>query len=616
MTKRETWIKPRVEMSTESSGCLRLENPTPLADYRPNLGIWLQDGAEKSPGKPFLLQRDKGGEWKGLTYSQARLQVNRLSNGLVERGLGADSPIAVLSENCIDMAILQLAAMQVGIPVAPISYAYSVRSSTGTHIQHILDVTRAGMLVVSNADVHISKVSNLELGNLPVFAFSNSDSHDRIQGLSELFSTDETLSASSRARFDAVTPDTLAKIQFTSGSTDMPKGVEVTHGMQISNQIGIMQSWPFLTRDEVVADWLPWNHTFGGNFVFNMILMNGGTFYIDHGNPTPAGLAATIANIKDVSPTLYFGVPRSLSALYAQMKIDDDLRAAFFKKLRFVFSAAAALDQATFAGLRAMSADVLGAPLPVLSGWGSTETAPGATLVHWEIDDARVIGLPFPGVSVKLVPHQDGKYELRVKGPNVTKGYYRDDQATRAAFDDEGYFLTRDAGKFLDPENPCAGLIFDGRFAENFKLSSGVWVHCERLRGSINQLGQPFLLDLVVAAPDRDFLTALVFPNVSALRRHLGEVSERLADDKAFLDAPAVRTLFVRIFKEHNSSHPGSSTRFERIVLLSEMPRIEDNETTDKGYINQAAVLRRRAVLVDGLYAETPGAEVVVINDL
>jgi feruloyl-CoA synthase len=264
--------------------------------------------------------------------------------------------------------------------------------------------------------------------------------------------------------------------------------------------------------------------------------------------------------------------------------------------------------------MKAMSAEVRGQPLPFFSGWGSTETSPDATLVYWEIDDARVIGLPIPGVSIKLVPDASGKQEMRVKGPNVTRGYYNDEAATAAAFDQEGYYRIGDAGKFLDPDDPGAGLIFDGRTGEDFKLTSGVWVHNGRLRNSVNKLGQPFLLEVVVAAPNREYLSALVFPNLPVLRGRLAAASQANAEDADFLQSEAVVEFFRDIFKQHNAGHQGSSNRFERFTLLMVPPRIDKNETTDKGYINQSAVLTHRADIVNKLYADPPPAEVVVID--
>jgi feruloyl-CoA synthase len=373
--------------------------------------------------------------------------------------------------------------------------------------------------------------------------------------------------------------------------------------------------WPFVGPDDVAVDFLPWNHTFGGNFVFNMLLMHGGTFHIDRGSPAPQGFETMVRNILDVRPTIYFGVPRSYTALYARMQTDTRLRDAFFSRLKFMFTAAAALDQPTFDGMQAMSAEARGGePAPFFAAWGMTESAPDATLVHWPARDARVIGLPIPGVSIKLAVDPSGKRELRVKGPNVTRGYYHDDEATAAAFDEDGYYRSRDAGAFLDPAAPEAGLIFDGRTGEDFKLTSGTWVHNARLRASVNGLGQPYLLEVVVAAPNRDYLAALVFPNLAALRSRFADVGARAPDDDtAFLSSDEVRAFFTDVFARHNQEYPNNSGRIERVLLLAVPPQLDANETTDKGYINQIAVLRNRAGEVERLYQDDPDPDVVAL---
>jgi len=614
MPKDFQWVKTKVDVTKRDDGNLILQNKVPLADYPANLGIWLHRNAQTLPEKYFIKQRNGEDRWDGLTYAETLAIVNRISNNLVAMGLEFDRPVAVLSENSINMALIQVAAMQVGLPVVPISFAYSVRSQTGLHIKHILDVINASILVMSDADLHMPKINQWDLGDLQLFAFTNSENYDTVRPFKDLFANQKTLSSEAKARFDTVTPDTLAKIQFTSGSTNLPKGVMVTHGMQITNQVGVHQMWPFLDSDDVIVDWLPWNHTFGGNFVFNMMLMHGGTFFIDNGNPTPVGLPATINNIKDVSPTLYFGVPRSYIALFARMREDETLKHAFFKNLKFIFTAAAALDQTTFEGMRQMSAEVRGEAVPFFSAWGCTETAPDATLIYWEIDDARVIGLPIPGVSVKLAADPSGKMELRVKGPNVTRGYYHNPDATAKAFDGEDYYCSQDAGKFLDPNRPETGLIFDGRTSEDFKLSSGTWVYNGAIRNSINNLGQPFMLEVVIAAPGRDYLAAMVFPNMPVLRGKFKEAGETHCEDTEFLRDTAVMCFFQDIFRRHNSAHSISNARIKRFTLLVESPQIDKNETTDKGYINQSAVLSNRAGMVDTLYSDPPPDEVIVVE--
>jgi feruloyl-CoA synthase len=619
-TERLSWISPHVSVSSRGDDLI-LENPTPLTDYPHNIGAWLRQNAARFPEKPFVLQRDADGVWQGPTYAEAHARVNRLSNGLLAAGLDGSWPLAVMSENSVEMALIQLAAMQVGIAVAPISYAYSALSKTGGHIKHILDVLQAPLIVMSDADLHMAKLAQWDLSGRRLCAVSHAERHDGVAPLVALEAgkiTDVSLTTEGEACFAAVRHDTLAKIQFTSGSTNLPKGVEVTHGMMTSNQVGIAQLWPFVGSDEVAVDFLPWNHTFGGNFIFNMLLMHGGTLHIDRGNPSPQGFDTMVQNIIDVKPTIYFGVPRSYTALYARMQTDAALRDAFFSRLKFMFTAAAALDQPTFDGMQAMSAAARGGePVPFFAAWGMTESSPDATLVYWPAKDARVIGLPIPGVTVKLAADPSGKRELRVKGPNVTRGYYHNDEATSAAFDDEGYYRSRDAGAFLDPANPEAGLIFDGRTGEDFKLTSGTWVHNARLRASINGLGQPYLLEVVIAAPNRDYLAALIFPNVPALRGRFADASATTeADDTAFLASEEVRTFFREVFARHNSEFPTSSGRIERIALLSVPPQLDANETTDKGYINQIAVLTNRTDVVEILYRDPASSEVILIGEV
>jgi feruloyl-CoA synthase len=606
-------IEPEVIIHPLEDGGVVLQNKVSLASYPHNCGSWLHNNAARFPDKPFLLERDADGEWQGITFSETLALVNRLSNGLVALELPPKSPIAILSPNSIKMALLQLAAMQIGQPVVPISYAYLVRSQTGGHIEHILHLTGAQMLVMSNADLYLGKISRKV--DQYVYAFSNHESYSGVASFAQLFAPENetTLCSQAQARFAAVTHNTLAKIQFTSGSTGKPKGVMVTHGMMSSNQVATAQMWPFLDRSERTVDWLPWNHTFGGNKVFNMALMHGWSFYIDNGNPTPAGLEKTSQNILDVCPTLYFGVPRSYSALYARMQKDTHLKQAFFKELKFIFTAAAALDQATYEGMKRMSREVRGKAIPFFAGWGCTESAPGATLVYSKVDDALTIGLPIPGVSIKLAPTPGGLRELRIKGPNVTPGYYNDLEATTAAFDQGGYYCTGDAGRLLNPDIPAKGLLFEGRLGENFKLSSGVWVQNATLRASINQLGQPYLLDLVVAAPNHDYLTALIFPNIAALRTRFVSAATSHREDAAFLQSESVLNFFREIFQQHNASQKGSSRRFARFIILTTGPQIDHNETTDKGYINQRAVLTHRADEVAKLYQEPPPSNVVVI---
>ena len=587
----------------QSAGSLLLQNTIDLADYPANLVVWLRHHAARFPDKPFLQERSGDG-WGAITYKEALAQVNQISNGLLALNLEPQVPIAVLSANSINMALIQLAVMQIGHPVVPISYAYAVRSQTGSLVKHILQVTTAPVLVMSDAMVHMQKMGTWLGNGRHLYAFSNSSKYDNVHDFADLYATEIELTAEAEARFQAVTHDTLAKIQFTSGSTNLPKGVEVTHGMMTSNQVTIHQLWPFLGSDEVMVDWLPWNHTFGGNFVFNMALRHGATLYIDNGNPTQAGFANTVANIIAARPTVYFGVPASYAVLYARMQTDAALRQAFFARLKFIFVAAAALDQKTFEGMQAMGKGETGHEIPFFSAWGTTETAPSSTLVYWRTDDIRVIGLPHPGTMLKLVANDGQRYEVRVKGPNITRGYFNDERATAVAFDEDGFYCTGDTATFLDRQNPSAGLVFDGRLGEDFKLSSGVWVRNAHIRASINNIGKPYLMEVVLAAPNKPYLNVLVVPNVVALRGRFGKLADTQMADADFLHSPEIVALFRTIFQEHNQHKTGSSQRIARFTILTEPLQFDRGEATDKGYVNQRAVLQSNAELVEQFYDE------------
>jgi len=387
--------------------------------------------------------------------------------------------------------------------------------------------------------------------------------------------------------FSRVTPDTVAKILFTSGSTGMPKGVINTHRMLCSNQQMLAQVWPFLEdKQQTIVDWLPWNHTFGGNFCFNLMLRNGGTLYIDNGKPAPGLIEQTARNLREISPTMYFNVPRGFDLLMPMLEGDAELRRSFFRELDMVFYAGAALPQNLWERLEKLAIAEKGGALSMISSWGSTETAPSAAAVHYPIERAGVIGLPNPGCELKLVPAA-GKLEVRVKGPNVTPGYYRRDDLTKAAFDAEGYYCIGDAMKFADPAAPEKGLVFDGRVAEDFKLSTGTWVHVGAIRVKLIAAGNPLIQDAVITGHDRNEIGAFVFLNPGAAKDLSNEkIKEKLSETLKIL-----------------AKEGGSSTHPTRLLVMTEPPQIDGNEITDKGYLNQRAVLERRAALVERLYS-------------
>jgi len=546
-----------------------LESTTPLAPHATSAAHWLQHWADETPERIFLAERD-GHQWNTLTYRQARESARNLGQVFLDAGLSTDRPLMVLSGNSLKHALWMLGAFWVGIPIVPISPAYSLRSDDHAKLKHLTQLVQPGRIAVANPKLFADALT--AIGCTPEHTLSHAQP--------------EPVRSTARAdaAFDALTPDTVAKILFTSGSTGEPKGVLNTHRMLTSNQQMIAQTWPFLEKTPpVLVDWLPWNHTFGGNHNFNLILRNGGSLWLDEGKPTPDLVGRTVANLKHTSPTLYFNVPAGFRALLPYLETDADLRASFFKDLKLIFYAGAALSQDLWERLERVSLQATGERVLLTSAWGATETAPMATSAHFPLDEAGVIGVPAPGVQLKLTPVAD-QLEMRVKGPNVTPGYLKRPDWTSDAFDDEGFYCTGDAGKLADPNNPNAGVLFCGRTAEDFKLSTGTWVHAGRLRLGLLEACAPHLQDVVLTGHDRAFLGALAW-----LAPHTPEdVVDQLHDALA----------------DWNARARGSSERIRRLLLMREPARIDANEITDKGYVNQGAVVRNRHHLVHQIYED------------
>ena len=409
-----------------------------------------------------------------------------------------------------------------------------------------------------------------------------------------------------------VTPDTIAKFLFTSGSTGNPKGVINTHRMLCSNQAMLAAGFEFVTQEPpVVVDWLPWSHTFGSNHNFNMVLTNGGSLYIDDGNPTPPGVPKTARNLREIAPTIYFNVPKGYEALVPHFRADETLRRNFFSRLKVLFYAGAGLNQTTWDDLTQLAVETTGERIIFLSSLGSTETAPLALACTFDFDRPGNIGLPAPGVELKLVPNE-GKLEARLRGPHITPGYWRQDQLTRDAFDEEGFYKLGDALKFVDPDEPGEGLLFDGRIAEDFKLSTGTWVSVGPLRARFIDHFAPYVRDVVFAGPDRDDIVALVFPDIEACRKLGGLAAD--ATPAAVVDAPQVRAKFTERLKRSRRRARALRRASMRAILMAEPPSMDKGEMTDKGSINQRAVLANRDVLVDELYATPLSSRVIAIE--
>ena len=573
---RLRYAPAEVRLEKRSDGTTILRSPQPLQRYSRAVGDWLLHWYERAPDRSFIAER-KGDGWRRVSYRDALSDARRIGQALLNLGLNADRPVAILSDNGVDHALLALGAMHVGVPVAPISPAYSLMSKDFAKLKYIFDLLKPGLVFAADAEKFAPALAAVGAASTPVAKLLETNPGSTLE-----------------LAFSRLTPDTVAKILFTSGSTGMPKGVINTHRMLCANQQMLAQVWPFLEdKLQVIVDWLPWNHTFGGNFCFNLILRNGGTLYIDGGKPAPGLIEVTAKNLREISPTMYFNVPRGFDLLMPTLETDAQLRANFFRELDMVFYAGAALPQNLWERLENLALKEKGGALSMISSWGSTETAPSAAAVHYPIERAGVIGLPNPGCELKLVPAA-GKLEVRVKGPNVTPGYYRRDDLTKAAFDEEGYYRIGDAMKFADPAAPEKGLVFDGRVAEDFKLTTGTWVHVGAIRVKLIAAGNPVIQDAVITGHDRDEIGALIFLNPAVVKDLSVEaVQKKISEALALL-----------------SKEGGSSTHPKRALIMAEPPQIDGNEITDKGYINQRAVLARRAARVEKLYTSAP--EVVI----
>jgi feruloyl-CoA synthase len=563
----------RVEFERRADGSIVLRSQ-PLRPFSRAVGVWLEQWAERAPERTFLAER-LGDGWRRVTYHDALDAVRRIGSSLLVRGLTVSSPVAILCDNSVDHALLALGAMHVGIPVAPISPAYSLLSKDHLKLKAIFALLQPGLVFAGDAARFAPALDALGVSATPIEALLDADHAGRADDA-----------------FAAVGPDTIAKILFTSGSTGAPKGVINTQRMLCSNQQAFAQAWPFLEdAPPVLCEWLPWNHTFGGNATFHIVLRNGGTLYIDGGKPTPDLIATTARNLREVSPTLYFNVPRGYDLLLPLLESDESLRRSFFATLDAMFYAGAALPQNLYDRLRALVPAERSGRTHLLSGWGSTETAPLASIVHFPIDRPANVGVPAPGVELKLLP-SGSKLEVRVRGPNVTPGYYRNETLTRDAFDEEGFYKIGDAMRLFDASDPAKGLVFDGRVAEDFKLQSGTWVHAGTVRVRLIAACNSLVQDAVITGHDRNEVGALVWLN-PVVARSLDEA-----------------TLLARLKTALDSLHTdsaGSSMAPSRLLVLDHPPSIDDGEITDKGYINQRAVLECRAGHVDRLHTGGPG---------
>jgi feruloyl-CoA synthase len=586
---------------TRGDGGLVLRSAQPLGDYPVTVVHSLRKWSQADPEHPLVAERGPDGGWRTHSYGETAAAAEAIGEALLDYGLGPDRPLLVLSGNSVDHLLVMLGAMTAGVPLAPVSVAYSLQSHDHARIRAIAELIQPGAVFAEDAGRFGAALDAVHA----IPAIVSTGHRAGAARLADLRATQPGRAV--RAAFAALDRDAVAKILFTSGSTGTPKGVLNTHRMLAANQQMIRQAWPFLAAERpVIVDWLPWSHTFGGNHNANMVLTSGGTLYVDGGRPAPGMFAQTVANLADIPPTVYFNVPAGYAQLVPALEADPVFAARFFSRLRVIFNAAAALPAALRERLGELAVRTVGHAIPVTGSWGATETAPAVTSAHFDYADARCIGVPLPGAEVKLVPVEDA-YEIRARGPMVTPGYFGQPDLTAEAFDEDGFYRTGDAVAFATPGDPNAGLIFRGRIAEDFKLQTGTFVRVGALRTALLSAA-PILADAVLAGENRECVCALAWLNAAEAVRLLGE--EPQSDGELIINE-TVRKVLTRALADLADA-TGSSARVERLLVLARPPDLDAGEITDKGYVNQRKVLARRAALTEMLYTTPTPAGVIV----
>lgn len=599
-----------VERERLPDGTELLRNRDPLGPYPTRSTDRLEHWARERPDRIFLAERE-GESWREITYAQTLVAVRSLAQALLERGANAEHGIAILSENGIDHGLLALAAQYAGVPYAPISASYSLVSKDFAKLRDVLGNFAPRLVFADDGERYGAAIAATVPRDTEVVLSRAPGGHPFTSSLADLLATEPTLTLE-RARA-AVHAGTLAKVLYTSGTTGSPKGVTCTHRMLCSNQQMIRQVYPFVEDEPpVLLDWLPWNHTFGGNHNFGLVLYNGGTLYINDGKPTPALAARTIRNLADVAPTIYFDVPKGYEIVIAALKADSQLREKFFSRLRMLFYSGAGLSRNIWNDLRALSRDATGGDILISTSLGSTETGPMALATPWLADGPGNVGVPAPGVEIKLVPN-GGKAELRLRGPNITEGYWKLPDQNAKAFDDEGFYCIGDALRYVDPADPSQGLTFDGRISEDFKLATGTWVSVGPLRLAALAHFAPLFSDAVISGENRNELALLAFPDLANCRAVATDVPAG-ATLSEVLASPLLRAEIAARLASHAAKSTGSSTRIDRIVFFDAPPSLDAGEITDKGSLNARAIFARRAPAVEDAHHPAPPAHVIAAN--
>jgi feruloyl-CoA synthase len=556
------------------------------------------DWAARTPDTVWMAERGPDRAWIELTYAEAAARIRAIGTALLGLGLSADRPVLILSGNSIAHALIALGAQHVGIPSAALAPAYALTGGDYLKLRDIADQLHPGLIFADRMEPFSPAIETVFDASIPVTTLTGTMPGRKVIPFDTLLATPPTEAA--EAAHAAITGETVAKFLFTSGTTGTPKAVVQTHGMLVSNQQIIRQCFVFMTKTPpVVVDWAPWNHTASGNKVFNMVHTNGGTYYIDDGRPTRDGIARTIENLREVAPTWYFNVPLGFQMLLEAFETDAALRKTFFSRLQMLFYAGAGMSQPVWDRLTRVADEMVPGGVLLTTGFGSTETGPFALCCTERQKTSGNLGIPAHGVTFKLVPQGD-KLEGRIKSPSITPGYWGNDTLTAEAFDEEGFYCFGDAFRFADPDDPAKGLLFDGRLAENFKLASGTWVAVGPVRAQLTDDLGGLASDVVAAGEGQEDLGALVVPNWTALAAIAGDGTQ----GAALLDHPAVRRAAAERLAAHARRATGSSNRVTRMIFLAAPLEFDRGEVTDKGSINQRAVLRNRAALAARLWSD------------